>query len=347
MLRVVHYLNQFFGAIGAEEKAGVGPTVRSGAVGPGLLIDRLLAGQGTVVATLICGDNYFNEHREQAEEELLGLLTRHPLDIFIAGPAFNAGRYGLACGAICMRVKQRFGVPVVTGMFHENPGAALYKKDLYIISTTGNAAGMGKAMPKIVDLSLKLYRGGSIGKPDEEGYIPRGMKSTVRSEKLASERAIELLLKKMRGEPFQTEIPFPDLDVVPSAPPVSALRSATIALVTEGGLVPKGNPDKIESARATKYASYSVVELEREGAGGYHSIHRGIDTTLINEEPNRLLPVDVLRELEREGAFGKLHGQFLVTTGVATTMQNARKIGEGIARELLAAKVSGVILTAT
>ena len=347
MIRVVHYLNQFFGQIGGEEKAGVGPTIRKGAVGPGTLVDQLLAGQGEVVATLVCGDNYFNEHRERAEEDLLRLLAQYPMDIFIAGPAFNAGRYGIACGAMCARVRQTFGVPVITGMFPENPGAALYKRELYIISTTGNAAGMGKAMPKIVNLSLKLYRGEPVGKPEEEGYIPRGLKSTVRSGKLASERAIEILLKKMRGEPFQTEIPFPGLDVVPSAPPLRALKGATIALVTEGGLVPKGNPDRIESARATKYASYSVEELEIKGAEGFQSIHRGIDTTLINEEPNRLLPVDALRELEGEGAFERLHKRFLVTTGVATTIENARKIGEGIARELLAANVSGVILTAT
>ena len=347
MVRVVHYLNQFFGQIGGEEKAGVGPTLRTGAVGPGMLIEQLLAGQGKVVATLICGDNYFNENQEHAEEEILKLIAQHPMDIFIAGPAFNAGRYGLACGAICKRVRKTFSVPVVTGMFPENPGVALYKRELYIISTKGNAAGMGKAMPKMVSLSLKLHRGEAIGKPDEEGYIPQGIKSTVRSDKLAAERAIELLLKKMRGEPFQTEIPFPGMDVVPSAPAVALLRDATIALVTEGGLVPRGNPDGIESARATRYAGYNIEELERQGAKGFQSIHRGIDTTLINEDPNRLLPVDALRELEQEGKFRKLHERFLVTTGVATTMENARKIGEGIARELVAAKVSGVILTAT
>ena len=33
-MRVVHYLNQFFGGIGAEEHAGVGLEVRDGAVGP-------------------------------------------------------------------------------------------------------------------------------------------------------------------------------------------------------------------------------------------------------------------------------------------------------------------------
>ena len=44
-MRVVHYLNQFFGGIGAEEQAGVGLEARDGAVGPGKLLEQLL-GEG-------------------------------------------------------------------------------------------------------------------------------------------------------------------------------------------------------------------------------------------------------------------------------------------------------------
>jgi len=38
-MRVVHYLNQFFGGIGAEEHAGTPFEVREGAVGPGKLLE--------------------------------------------------------------------------------------------------------------------------------------------------------------------------------------------------------------------------------------------------------------------------------------------------------------------
>jgi hypothetical protein len=48
-----------------------------------------------------------------------------------------------------------------------------------------------------------------------------------------------------------------------------------------------------------------------------------------------------------EGFFKEIFPYFFVTTGVATTMANARKIGRGIADELKAHGISGVILTAT
>ncbi|MBP1731222.1 MAG: beta-aspartate methyltransferase [Deltaproteobacteria bacterium] len=350
MLRIIHYVNQFFGQIGGEDKAGAEPVVREGAVGPGMLIDQLLAGQGKqgrVVATLICGDNYFTEKTERAAEELIRLIDGTPFDVFIAGPAFNAGRYGIACGEMCKQVKEKFGVPVITGMFHENPGADLYKRHVHIIATTGNAAGMSQAMPKMIQLVLKMFRGEPVGRPEDEGYIPQGVRANILSDRLASERAIELLLRKMRGEEVPTEIPFPSLDVVPAAPPVLSLAGVTIAIVTEGALVPIGNPDGIESARATRFATYSVAELEKLGPEKFQSIHRGFDTTLINEDPNRLVPADALRELEREGVFGKLHDDFYVTAGVATTMENARKIGQGIASRLKKAGVAAAILTST
>ncbi|MCI0859784.1 MAG: hypothetical protein J4N81_13720, partial [Chloroflexi bacterium] len=39
-MRVVHYLNQFFGGLGGEEKADLPPETRTGAVGPGRLLEQ-------------------------------------------------------------------------------------------------------------------------------------------------------------------------------------------------------------------------------------------------------------------------------------------------------------------
>jgi len=347
MIRIIHYVNQFFGQFGGEEKATMPPKVIKGPVGPGILINQLMEGKGEVIATLICGDNYFSENKESALEELLNWTALYKPDILIAGPAFNAGRYGIACGEICKRINEEFGCPCVTGMYPENPGVELYKKYVYIVETTSNVWGMGKAMPKMINLALKLLYGEPIGTPSEEGYIPRGLKKNILHKKLASQRAIELLLKKMRGEPFQTEIPSPDIDLVPSAPPIPNLKRAKIALVTEGGLVPKGNPDHIESACATRYGKYSIENMESLSSGNFESIHRGIDTQFINEDPNRLVPLDVLRQMEKIGIFKELFPLLFVTTGVATTMANGKRIGKAIAGELKECDVSGVILTAT
>ena len=274
-------------------------------------------------------------------------LPRNGADLFIAGPAFNAGRYGLACGELCARVREDLGIPAVTGMFPENPAVDFYRRRIHIIETANSSLGMVKAMPGIVGLGMKLLRGEKPGSPKEEGYIPQGFKENVISGKLAAERAIDLLLKKMGGAPYESEITFPELDLTASAPPLPDLTRATIALVTEGGLVPRDNPDRIEGSRATKWGKYRVDELLRFGASKFMSIHRGFDTTLVNEDCNRLVPVDVMIEMEREGRIKRLYPYFFATTGVATTIENGHRIGRGIAAELVAEGVSGALVIAT
>ena len=55
----------------------------------------------------------------------------------------------------------------------------------------------------------------------------------------------------------------------------------------------------------------------------------------------------VARDLEQEGAIGKLHETVYSTTGVATTLAHSERMGREIAAKLRAARVDAVILTST
>ena len=67
-MRVVHYLNQFFGGIGGEEKADAPPQIQQGVVGPGRLLESVLPSGSKVIATVICGDNYAAENMEEVQD---------------------------------------------------------------------------------------------------------------------------------------------------------------------------------------------------------------------------------------------------------------------------------------
>src|SRR5262245_17478225 len=130
-IRIVHYLNQFFAQIGGEDKADVGPQARDGLIGPGRALQQALGEHGEVVATIFCGDNYFSEQREQAIDTLIQVMAEYKPDLLIAGPAFESGRYGIACGAICQAAQKRLGIAAVAGMDEGNVGASLYRKTVY------------------------------------------------------------------------------------------------------------------------------------------------------------------------------------------------------------------------
>ena len=74
--------------------------------------------------------------------------------------------------------------------------------------------------------------------------------------------------------------------------------------------MPKGNPDHIESSSASHYGEYCIKGVEKLTAETYETAHGGYDTVYANDDPNRVLPVDVMREFEREGRIGKLHDYF-------------------------------------
>src|SRR2546422_5707456 len=99
-LRVIHYVNQFFGGIGGEDKADVGPSHRAGPVGPGIGLAKYLGTEAEVVGSLVCGDNFFVEHEAEAVEALLWMAEAYRADLLVAGPAFTSGRYGTACGTL-------------------------------------------------------------------------------------------------------------------------------------------------------------------------------------------------------------------------------------------------------
>ena len=76
-------------------------------------------------------------------------------------------------------------------------------------------------------------------------------------------------------------------------------------------------------------------------------MHSGYDTASANQDPHRLVPLDVARELEQSGAIGKLHETVYSTVGVATTLAQSARMGKEIAEKLKAAGVDAVILTST
>ena len=346
-LRVVCYVNQFFGQLGGEEKAGVGPEVVAGAVGAARAVQQALGESGTVVATVRCGDNHVAENPETSIAEMVALVAAQRPDLLVAGPAFQAGRYGVACAALCAAVQRELKVPAVTGMHEENPGVDLYRRHVYIVQTGGDSARMLDEVRRIVALGLKLARREEIGSPAHEGYFARGLTYTVLAGETAAQRAITMLMEKLAGRPVTSEVPLPTFAPVTPPARVSDMRHATIALVTDGGLVPRGNPDKIESLAATRYGVYSIEGLGQLDPARYDNVHRGYDTTYVKQDPHRLVPVDVARELEAAGALGKLHELVYSTVGVATTLAESQRMGREIAAKLKAAGVTGVILTST
>ena len=341
--RIVHYINQFFANIGGEDKAGVPPEKRDGFVGPGMGLKGALAGAAEIVGTVICGDGYFTENIEGASAAVLEMVRSYEPDMVVVGPAFNAGRYGMACGAVAKAVDENLHIPVVGGLYIENPGIEIYKRHAYFVETGNSAASMRQAIPAMAALIKRIIAGEEV----TGGYIPKGLRKNYFAEKRGSRRAVDMLLKKMAGEDFVTEYPMPAFDRVDPHSAVTDIRKARVALVSSGGPVPKGNPDHIESSSASKFGKYSLKDIDSFTPENGETAHGGYDPVYANDDLDRVLPLDVLKDMLRAGEIGSLHDYWYSTVGNGTSVANSKKFAAQIANHLIEDRVDCVILTST
>jgi glycine reductase len=224
----------------------------------------------------------------------------------------------------------------------------MYRGDGYVVPVGTGAAQMKEALQKMAGLSLRILAGGNLEDPESEGYLPRGMRKNVFVKHTGAVRGVDMLLQKIKGEPFKTEYKMPVFSRVKPSPGIRDLKKATIAVMTTGGIVPKGNPDHLEACFATRYARYTRQDLPELTAFNCESVHGGYDPTYANEQPNRILPVDAMHILEQNGTIGAFYPDYYVTVGNGMAVGTALALGKEIA-EILKEEgvVDGVILTST
>lgn len=346
MLKIVHYINQFYAGIGGEDKADVAPAKMAEISATSKAFNAQFKGEAEIVATIYCGDSYFAENTKEALAQILDMVKAEQPDMVIAGPAFNAGRYGFAAGNVAAEVQEQLGIPTLTGMYEENPGTD-YKSKTIIVPTKNSAAGMRDAVAKMAPIALKLAKHEELGPYYVEGYMYTGVRKNLFEAERGAKRAVDMMVKKLNGEPFVTEFPMPNFDRVAPNPAVADITKAKIALCTSGGIVPKGNPDHIESSSASHYGEYFLDGIDFLTSETHQTAHGGYDPVYANADPNRVLPVDVMRDLEREGKIGSLHNKYYATVGNGTAVANAKKFAAEYAQKLVADGVDAVIMTST
>ena len=210
--------------------------------------------------------------------------------MLVCGPSFGSGRYGYACGTLAREVARR-GIPAVCGMDPESPGVAAAEGAAYIVPTSSNVAGMREALPGMAALARRLAEGEELGPPEDEGYLPRGLRRNEHAGGVGAARAIDLLLAKLAGE-TRTEV-------------VASVRSGSAAAADpsrrgeagaghRGRLRPAGQPGRAADDPGPRLAPLSARPRRRCRRAATSPVHGGFDVTAANADPNRLVPLDVV-----------------------------------------------------
>ncbi len=346
MKKVLFYTNQFFGQIGGEEMAYTEPQVHVGPKGNANAFSQLLK-NAEIVATVVCGDNYYVENMDVCKVFVKKQVEEYKPDIIIAGPAFNAGRFGIACADVCAYVKEELDIEAITGLYWENPAVEMYKQKIYIMEVAKSAAGIRKAVPLMAGFANKILNDEVLGTPKNEQYFAKGQRVNIFREKNGAVRAVDMLLSKIKGEEFETELPISVYEKVVPAAPLKSMRESKIALCTTGGMVPIGNPDHIPAATAKIWRRYELGDVQGLEQGKWETVHAGFDPVYANDDPNRVAPYNTLKDLENAGEIGSVYPYICSTTGNSTSVADSTRMGEEMAAMLKSDGVDGIILTST
>ena len=107
------------------------------------------------------------------------------------------------------------------------------------------------------------------------------------------------------------------------------------------------NPDRIQSASATRWGKYDISDMDRLEGGVFKTIHAGFDPAAANADPNVIMPVDVMKEFLKEGKIGAIHKYFYSTVGTGTTQGEAKRMAKEIIPLLKEDNVDAVIMVST
>lgn len=156
---------------------------------------------------------------------------------------------------------------------------------------------------------------------------------------------IDMLLAKYNKKSYNSEVRM----VVPPVrklPKLScALADATILLITDGGIVPEGNPDKIPSSSSNIYGIYPIEKIFSDVPSNFEIVHQGYDNSYVLQDPNRLLPVDALDVLISQHKIGNYYNEFISTSGVMTSKEQCQILGHRIAKYVSKLPIQGVLIT--
>jgi hypothetical protein len=218
----------------------------------------------------------------------------------------------------------------------------------YNIAAPNKAAATSSPLQPLFQRGGEKYTSKPLFMPLDHPYNgDPGFENSVTTKTVAT-RTADMVLAKIGKKPWTTEIDNSGVKppVITPAPGIKDITKAKIAFICGGGLIRWGQMPQpfISSAnRDGKFAQYDITGMNAMKPGEWEVHHGGHDPYWHTEDPERLFPLGVLRDLEKEGAYGSLHNTLYTWSSLSSRMVGSRLVGEGILALIKAAKVDAVI----
>lgn len=133
MKKIILILNHVQAGMGSDENAQLAPSGKKTALGPGQTLNPLFKEHDAqIIATLFCGDQYYEGHQAEVQKKFIGFAKKFEADAVLCGPAMHYPYFG-EMAANLAEALNKAGIPAAAAMSEENPAVEKYEKKVVII----------------------------------------------------------------------------------------------------------------------------------------------------------------------------------------------------------------------
>ena len=98
---------------------------------------------GQVIATLYCGNGFFEEHKQEVTKKIIAMTQKINPDVVICGPAYNYKGYAKMCAVLTKALNRYTKIPAIAAMSQENDETITEYKDIINIVKMPKKGGTG------------------------------------------------------------------------------------------------------------------------------------------------------------------------------------------------------------
>lgn len=160
MVKVLLVLNHVQAGMGSDENADLPPAGKKSIIGPGKMMEPYFKDMdGEIVATLYCGDLYYQNNEEEVKKKFVAMAKKLSPDVVVCGPALHYPNFGEMAGGLAEEINNKSDIPAFAAMSLENPATEKYKNKVIVVKTPKKGGvGLNQSMENICKMAVKLAK---------------------------------------------------------------------------------------------------------------------------------------------------------------------------------------------
>lgn len=158
-MKLIFIFDQIQAGLGGKEKGDQPLGGKILPIGAAKMFEAILPQvNGEIIATLYCGDDYFEKNSEECSLKLTAMVKKLQPDVVVCGPCFNYEKFAEMAGRVAKTITEKLDIPVLAAMSAECQSAIMKYQSVVPIVKMPKKGGTGltESLEKMMELAVLM-----------------------------------------------------------------------------------------------------------------------------------------------------------------------------------------------